>query len=115
MHEFSLCEGILKQVAKANQNNLTNVEYINIEIGKLAGVDTQSLLFWFPVVAKKLSCEHVQLAITEPEGIALCNTCAQQFEIHNLYDACPHCYTFGNYEILHGRELMVKSFTLTQQ
>lgn len=113
MHEFSLCEGIISQVSRANQQNLSNIEQINLEIGKLAGVDLESLLFWFPVVAEKLNCKHIKLVVAEPIGIANCKSCSNDFELINLYDQCPHCNTFGNYEILQGRELIVKSFSLS--
>ncbi len=112
MHEFSLCEGIIHQVSRANNNNLENVEQINLEIGKLAGVDLNSLLFWFPVVAEKLNCKHIKLNVVEPLGIANCKNCTKDFELVNLYDQCPHCNSFGNYEIKQGRELLVKSFNL---
>lgn len=112
MHEFSLCEGILKQVAKANQNNLNNVTKINIIIGKLAGVDLQSLLFWFPVVLKKRCLHEIVIEVEEPIGKAICKSCNHTFEIINLYDPCPTCNTFGDYEITSGRELLVKSFEL---
>lgn len=112
MHEFSLCEGIIKQVSRANAGVLDNVSQIKIEIGKLSGVDLESLVFWFPVVAEKLACGQVQLEVTEIEGSALCTKCNQQFFLTNLYDACPHCKTYGDYQILQGRELLVKSFSL---
>lgn len=112
MHEFSLCEGIIKQVSRANNEILDNVSQIKIEIGKLSGVDVESLVFWFPVVAEKLVCGQIQLEVAEIEGLALCAKCNQQFTLINLYDACPHCQSYGDYQILQGRELLVKSFSL---
>ncbi len=52
MREFSLCSGILSQVAKANPSGLSRVAVITIEVGELAGVDLDSLCFWFPMVVE---------------------------------------------------------------
>lgn len=112
MHEFSLCEGILKQVAKANHGKLDNVATVNLVVGKLAGVDLASLLFWFPVVAEKMHCAQIAIKVDEPDGIGMCNHCGQEFILHNLYDPCANCGTFGDYQIKSGRELLVKSFEL---
>jgi hydrogenase nickel incorporation protein HypA/HybF len=112
MHEFYLCEGIVKQVSRANAGVLDNVSQIKIEIGKLSGVDLESLIFWFPVVAEKLACRQIQLEVNEIDGLALCSKCNQQFTLTNLYDACPHCQSYAEYQILQGRELLVKSFSL---
>ncbi|HRG62075.1 MAG TPA: hydrogenase maturation nickel metallochaperone HypA [Burkholderiales bacterium] len=114
MHEFSLCEGIVKQVSRANAGILENISQITIEIGKLSGVDVDSLTFWFPVVAEKMACGQVKLEVFEVDGLALCSKCNQQFLLTNLYDACPHCNAYGDYQILQGRELLVKSFSLNK-
>ena len=106
MHEFSLCDGIIKQVAKANQNNLDNVDEVIIEIGALANVDTQSLCFWFPVVAKNMSCSHIKLTVDQVGGLALCKSCKCQFNLSNLYEQCPECHEFGNYDLIQGQELL---------
>jgi hydrogenase nickel incorporation protein HypA/HybF len=111
MHEFSLCEGIVKQVSIANNQRLDNVATINLTIGKLAGVDVESLLFWYPVVAKKFNCSAI-LHVDEPDGLVVCNQCSNRFTLINFYDPCPKCGAFADYEIVQGKELLVKSFEL---
>lgn len=111
MHEFSLCEGIIKQAVRANDNQSDNLATVTIEVGRLAGVDIESLRFWFPVVATKLNCSQLQLQINEIEGLAHCNKCNNDYNLLNLYDPCPHCGAFGEYRITQGREMLIKSFT----
>lgn len=110
MHEFSLCEGIIKQAVRANQDQTDNLATVTIEVGKLAGVDVESLRFWFPVVAGKLSCPQLQLKINEIDGRGHCNSCNHDFTLLNLYDPCPNCGAFGDYQIIQGREMLIKSF-----
>lgn len=112
MHEFSLCEAILKQVAKANNDSLTNVAEVILEIGKLANVDIESLCFWFPVVVKNKINTEITLHVTQTDGVARCNNCSHQFMLNNLYEQCSVCKEFGNYTLVSGQQLLIKSFKL---
>ena len=112
MHEFSLCEGIVKQLEQANNGSLNNITTVCLEIGKLANVDIGSLSFWFPVVIKNKYATPIKLDILEIESQARCRSCLREFRLLNLYEACPQCGEFGNYEIIQGRELLIKAFYL---
>ncbi len=114
MHEFSLCESIIKQVEKSNYHQLKNIAEITLEIGSLAGVDIESLCFWFPVVANKLSGRELHLIVNSIQGVARCDKCLNEYELYSLYDPCPNCASFGNYKILQGRELLIKSYSLIE-
>lgn len=110
MHEFSLCQGIIKQVLAANENSLTDVSEIILEVGELANVDIPSLSFWFPVVAKKAEYPNVRLTVNKIAGFAKCGNCQHEFHINKLYSACPACKEFGDYSLIRGNELLVKSY-----
>ena len=110
MHECSLCEGIVKQVIRANHGKTVDLSSVKIEVGKLSGVDLDSLCFWFPVVSGKLNCPELKLEVIETDGVAHCNHCQHDFTLVNLYDACPKCNTHGDFTITSGRELLIKSF-----
>lgn len=112
VHEFSLCEGILKQVAKANSNQLVNIDEVIVEIGGLANVDIDSLCFWFPVVAKNMFCPQIKLLVNQIDGLAQCENCQHQFKLKNLATKCLQCNEFGHFTIIQGQELLVKSFRL---
>ncbi len=110
MHEFSLCEAILKQIAKVNGNNLSNVKEVTIEIGELVNVDVNSLNFWFPVVVKSKFNTEITLRINQIEAIARCNNCFHQFKISDFYQPCTFCKEFGNYVLISGQQMLIKSF-----
>lgn len=109
MHEFSLCEGIIKQVLKQKTIQPEDIACINIAIGELAGVDIDSLQFWFPVVAAKLQLADVRLNIDIIQARVICKSCNAEFHLQKLFDPCPVCNTYANYDFLSGRELLVKS------
>jgi Zn finger protein HypA/HybF involved in hydrogenase expression len=75
-------------------------------------VDLNSLTFWFPIVAGKFNVPELKLKVIEQDGLAKCNCCLQQFHLINLFDPCPHCASYGDYQILQGREMLIKSFAL---
>ena len=109
MHEFSLCEGIIKQVLKQKIILPEDIASINITIGELAGVDIDSLQFWFPVVAAKLQLADVKLNIDIIPARVICKSCNTEFHLQKLFDPCPICNSYANYDFLSGRELLVKS------
>lgn len=109
MHEFSLCEGIIKQVLKQKTIPPEDIASINVAIGELAGVDIDSLQFWFPVVAAKLQLADVRLNIDIIQARVICKSCNAEFHLQKLFDPCPVCNTYANYDFLSGRELLVKS------
>lgn len=114
MHEFSLCQGIIKQVLAANHNNLSNVSEVIVDIGEFAGVDIASLCFWFPVVAKDASAPEMKLRVNTIAGVAKCEKCMNEFSVINLYSPCPKCNEFGSYALIHGNELLIKSYVLKE-
>lgn len=112
MHEFSLCQGIIKEISKANRDTLKNINEVIVEIGDLANVDIASLCFWFPVVAKNAGYQDIKLTVSRIAGLVKCMNCLYEFNLSNLYEPCPNCNKFGNYNIIQGNELMVKSYSI---
>lgn len=114
MHEFSLCQGIIKQILAANHNDLSNISEIIVDIGEFAGVDITSLCFWFPVVAKDASSSNIKLRVNRIAGLAKCEKCMNEFSLVNLYTPCPKCNEFGNYALIQGKELLIKYYILKE-
>ena len=112
MHEFSICESIIKQLAKANNESLDNIDSVTVAIGELANIDVESLKFWFPVVLKNMNCQQLKLVINMIDALVQCNDCQAKYRPKTLYESCPACNSVGNNVIHHGRELNIISFTL---
>lgn len=111
MHEFSLCEGIIRESLRQKSILPEDILSINVAIGELAGVDIDSLQFWFPVVANKLQLPDVKLNVDIIPARVICKSCSAEFHLQKLFDPCPICNTYANYDFLSGRELLVKSVT----
>jgi len=112
MHELSIALSIVdlaeQEVKKANRQR---VESIDLEIGKLSGVEVDSLEFLWEQAVKNSVLQGAIRNIHRVPGKARCMDCGTEFEIEALFDACPAC---GQYlsETIQGKELKVKSLTI---
>jgi len=109
MHELSIAMGIVKiaedETAKVNENIVTKIE---LEIGKLAGVEIDSLNFVWESAVKDTVLEHAKKIIVVIPGKAKCADCNAEFYLENIYDSCPKCNS--NFKgIIQGKELRVKA------
>jgi len=70
MHEMSLCEGILRIIAKqAEREKFTRVVKVSVAVGERAGASTESLLFCFPLAARGTVAEGAELeCISRPDA-----------------------------------------------
>ena len=109
MHELSIALSILDWVAlEAIRRQAREVKEIELEVGRLAGVDISTLAFSMQAVQRYSPFEKARVKIVEVEPLAECRACGRQFLPHCLFDCCPHCHSFGT-ELLRGRELRLKS------
>jgi len=109
MHELSITLGIIeiaeKEAAKANAKT---VDLIELEIGTLAGIEFDSLDFVWPSAVKDTILENAEKKITVVKGKGKCLDCDSEFDVTNIYDACPNCGSFLK-GITQGKELRVKA------
>jgi hydrogenase nickel incorporation protein HypA/HybF len=109
MHELSIVLGIVdlaeKEISKAGKKQVTLIE---MEIGKLSGVEMDALNYVWDTAVKNTVLEHAQRKIDIIEGEAVCMDCGERFAVEKIYDNCPKC---GSYlkNIVKGKELRVKA------
>ena len=107
MHELSVAMGIVKiaedETKKAKAEKVTLIE---LEIGKLAGVEFESLDFVWPAAVKNTVLENAERKIDVKVGLGKCADCDSVFEIKHFYDSCPNCGS-NLKGIIQGKELRV--------
>jgi hydrogenase nickel incorporation protein HypA/HybF len=112
MHELSIATSIIEivrdEAAKAGSDKVNRVE---LEIGTMAGVETEALLFSWDLVIKDTIAEKAQLLIDVIQASAECNECHTRFEIDNFFTNCPSCESY-RYDIFQGKELRVKAIVV---
>ena len=107
MHEMSLAGGILTMVEQARtREGFARVTRLNLEVGKLSGVEVESLRFALDAIAPGTCLEGARIEIDEPAGKAWCMTCVRMTYIKERGAACGHC---GGYQLqaTGGSELRV--------
>ncbi|HIU84472.1 MAG TPA: hydrogenase maturation nickel metallochaperone HypA [Candidatus Aphodousia gallistercoris] len=97
MHELSIAEGIVDIVERtAKANGLAKVKTVRVAIGRLAGVEVDSLRFAWISARMGSAAAEAELVIEEPEGKAWCMDCARTVALPRFGEACPHC---GGYHL----------------
>lgn len=109
MHEMSLCEGVMQLIeANAAETGFTRVCGVQLEIGELAGVDTEALRFSFEVVTRGTMADAASLAIAPVPGQAWCMACSSTVHVSRRIDPCPECGSH-QLQVTGGDDMMLKS------
>jgi len=112
MHELSIALSIVDIAEKeVKKHNAESVEQIELEIGKLSGVEIYALDFAWDQAVINTVLDKAKRKTIFINGIAQCQDCGFEFEIEQVYDACPKCNSYLK-ELKSGRELRVKSLTI---
>jgi hydrogenase nickel incorporation protein HypA/HybF len=113
MHELSIVLGVVdianQEFAKANASR---VESIELEIGRMAGVEPMALEFAWPEATRNTILEHAERKIDYIPGKAKCLECGTVFDVANIYDECPACQSYFK-DVFQGRELRVKALIVS--
>ena len=113
MHEFSIVMNIVDIAEnEAKKHNATSIESIELDIGKISGIEPAALEFaWNSAVANSV-LEHAKKKVNYIDGVAQCKECKKKYSIENFYDGCPECSSIFK-DIIQGKELRIKSITIT--
>lgn len=105
MHELSITQSLVEAVL--NRTGSRPVTSVNLRIGPLSGVLPDAVRFCFEIVAADTPLAEAALIIDEPQGMAMCRSCREEFVLEDRFLLCP-CGS-ADVEILSGRELVVTS------
>lgn len=108
MHEMSIAESVLQIVEEtARAGGHARVKTVRLEIGPLAGIETEALRFCFDVVTRGSIAGDARLEIIETAGRGWCMACASNVAIAARGQPCPNCGGF-QVELVSGDEMRVK-------
>lgn len=107
MHEMSLAGGVLDLIENsAAREGFARVTRLRLRVGKLSGVEIESLRFALDAIAPGTCLEGAAIDIDEPPGEAWCMKCVRLTTLKNRGDACEHCGGF-QLQATAGSELSV--------
>lgn len=109
MHEMSICMSVVAALEEqAKVHSYTRVKAVWLEIGPLAGVEPESLIFCFDAATRGTLAENAKLEIVYTPLVAWCMSCSKNVNLANRLDTCPDCGG-GELQITGGNELRIKS------
>ncbi|MEE8437646.1 MAG: hydrogenase maturation nickel metallochaperone HypA [Candidatus Neomarinimicrobiota bacterium] len=95
----------------AKQNGAESIRSIEVEIGQLAGVLTDSLCFCFEAARANTFARDSKLDIITVKGRGHCRTCDHAFETNSFFKLCPICSGLA-VDIVAGKELKIKAINV---
>ena len=112
MHELSLAEGIRDIVVdSATTAGASVVRRIILEIGELAAVEPEALLFCLDAVLRDSLAAGAAVTIEHVPGAGRCPACVQTVALPERYLPCPACGHYG-VEPVAGTTMRVKAIEL---
>ncbi len=109
MHELAITQSMFDIVLKqAEQVQAKRVTKINLVIGEMTGVVSESVQFYLDFLTKNTIAEGAKVSIKMVPPKAQCRNCNQMFELKESDWACPNCKG-SSVEIIAGKELFVES------
>lgn len=111
MHEFSLADSLMTQIAQiAKQNKLNRIDSVSLETGALREVVPDIMRLAFEEMARGTIAQGATLLITEIEAIAQCNTCGQRFKPERDDFSCPQC-EIADVRVIQGDDIILRSIS----
>lgn len=111
MHEIGLLENVLSKVKQeALRKGLKEVKCIDLVIGKMQGITSESLKHALEITtAGDPMFKNCQVRVKEKEGSMKCLDCDHIFDLQTKADSCPLCGGI-KVEIASGLEFYVESY-----
>lgn len=93
MHELSIVEALIDQVSRELEHagRKGRVLRLELRIGRLSGVNPESIRFAIELVGPGTPIENAEVVIREPKALCNCHTCRARVEIDDLVVQCPRC------------------------
>jgi hydrogenase nickel incorporation protein HypA/HybF len=112
MHELSLCQGLLTQVAEiAKREGARRVDLIRLRIGPLAGVEPELLTQAFSIARAGTLAEQAELICEEQPVRIRCTSCGAETDVPPNRLLCGACGDFRT-RLVSGDELLLASVEL---
>ena len=111
MHEIGVLFEIVKSVEEfAQENEVTKIETLVIQVGELSSMIPAYLKKLYPAAVEKTLLEGSELVIEILPANALCEHCKKVFALVPSKGVCPHCQT-KKWEMLSGKEFYIKEIS----
>jgi hydrogenase nickel incorporation protein HypA/HybF len=114
VHELAITQNILDIVLdEAKKAQADKVTRINLVIGELTGIVSDSVLFYFDFLKKGNAAEEATIDFRLVPVELRCRDCQTNFSPKDSAWVCPNCQS-TNFDLITGRECYVESIEVGQ-
>lgn len=115
MHEYSIVASLIDLCEKeAQKHHAKAIKTVEIDVGRLSGVEVHFLEQSFEVFKEGTICENAALKINLCDVTLLCNECKQTSIAKSNHFICPKCQS-ENVQTTGGQELHVRSIEIIEE
>jgi hydrogenase nickel incorporation protein HypA/HybF len=116
VHELSIVETLIEQVAQevAAAGQTGRIKRLDLSVGRLSGVNVESLKFAFEVLSPATLVADATLAVNEPRAQGHCRECGARFETDEFLPTCTECHS-SHVQIQGGQDLVLESIELAEE
>ena len=108
MHELGILYHVVEQVSRiAEQNRLTQIDTLVLQVGERSGVIPRYLEACYPAAVDGTMLQNTKLKIETLPANGRCRACGKVFGLTEHGETCPQCGV-RDYESLGGREFFIK-------
>lgn len=112
MHELSLALALVEQIAAAAQREKAlRVTKITVQVGALAGVETEVLRSVFPLAAEDSLAADAELVLEKIPVVVFCPLCQKKSQPAMSRLCCAHCGS-KDVQLRQGREFLIKAIEI---
>jgi len=115
MHEIAIADAVIEQVQgevrRAGASG--QVTRVALVVGRLSGVNPDSLRFALDLLAKGTMLESARIEIVGQNAFCRCAACGDRAEIDDLEARCRQCGS-SDVAIEGGRDLLLESIELEE-
>lgn len=114
MHEVSIAMGMIDELMRiAGENNARKILTVNLKIGKMSGIVTDSLKFAFDAVKLEYPLlSSTTISIREIPLVYECGNCGSTFQTDDTYfPRCPDCESY-NLKLISGEEMDIENLEI---
>jgi len=114
VHELAITQNILDIVLKeAGAAGVDKITRVNIIIGELSGVVSDSVEFYFDFLKKDNAAEHATISFKQVPAVLKCRDCSMEFSPQETSWICPNCQS-TKMEVTAGRDCFVESIEVEE-
>jgi hydrogenase nickel incorporation protein HypA/HybF len=116
MHELSIVDALIEQVGREVQRSGHRGKVLGVEIsiGRMSGVNCDSVRFAFELLTPGTLVEGTKIVIHEIKASCRCHVCNALVEIDDLVCKCPKCGGDA-ITIEGGRDLLLQSIDVADE